>query len=350
MSKYFAVLNSGSNEITAVVARWTKSGDYLLEGFCRVGSRGLKKGVVEDAAAATDSISAVLNNLKNRSGKNFTDVYAGISSYSIGIMPSHGVVLLSRYGREISDRDIKKCVKIGSTVKMPLDKEALHYVVEGFSVDGETSVKNPVTLEGVKLSAKMNIITISSSAARNLAKCISSAGFIPAGFVFSGLAASYRVLDGEDKEEGVILVDMDTDTTDALVFHDNVLSGCKVFPIGVNGLLSEDAGVDKARLSAMVSQIVSLPGWRKVHRAVITGRGAMADGLIENLEKSFNLPVEIGTCLVKPFEELPPERMRYLGNIGILDYLREEKLKERRHDSFIKRCFNKILAFMDRYF
>ena len=315
-----------------------------------MGTKGLKKGIVEDVAAATDSISALLSNLKSRSGKNFTDVYAGISSYTVGITPSHGVVLLSKYGREISDSDIKKCVQIGSTVKMPLDKEALHYVVEGFSVDGETPVKNPINLEGVKLSAKMNIVTINSSAARNLAKCISSAGFVPAGFIFSGLAASYRVLDEEDKEEGVILVDMDTDTTDVLVFHDNILSGCKVFPIGVNGLLSEDVGVDKARLSAMVSQIISLPGWRRVHRVVVTGRGAMADGLIENLEKSFNLPVEIGTCLVKPFEELPPERMRYVGNIGILDYLREEKLKERSHASFIKHCFNKTLAFIDRYF
>ncbi|MGB2599234.1 MAG: hypothetical protein WBB86_01970 [Candidatus Omnitrophota bacterium] len=350
MNRYFAILNTGSDEITAVAARWTGSGDYLLEGFCRGASRGLRKGVVDDITAAASAVHGVLNDLKERSGKKFSDVYASISSSSVRIASSRGMVVLSKYGREINENDIKKCVQAGSTVKMPLDKEALHYIVSGFSVDGEKSVKNPLNLEGVKLNANMNIITINSSALNNLAKCITMAGFSPAGFVFSGLATSYRVLDEEEKEEGTVLLDIGDDTVEALAFYRGILRGCRVFPIGLNEILLKGENVDKSSIDDLVSQIVSLPGWDTTRKVVVTGNGAMVDRLVEVLEKSFKRPTEIGTFLVKPFEELPPERMRYLGNIGILDYLREKKLAERHSGNPTKRVFNKILAFIDRYF
>ena len=87
MSKDFAVLNSGSNEITAVAARWSRSGDYSLEGFCHAHSRGLSKGVVTDVTAAADSISSVMNKLRERTGRRITDIYTGISSSSVNVVP-----------------------------------------------------------------------------------------------------------------------------------------------------------------------------------------------------------------------------------------------------------------------
>jgi hypothetical protein len=351
MGRYFAVLDSGYDEITAVAARWIKSGDYLVEGFCSTGSRGLRKGIVTDVAAATDSISEVLNKLKERTGRRFSDVYAGITSQSINVASSGGMLLLSKYGRQISDKDVRKCVQIGSIIKMPLDREALHKIVNGFSIDGESFIKNPLNLEGVRLSVEMDIITVSSSALKNLTKCITLAGFIPAGFVFSGLATSYRVLTAEDKEQGAALVDIGTDTTEALVFHGSILKSCKVFPVGTdNGLFSKEKNLNKGRMDSLISGVVSLPEWDRVLKIVVTGRGAMVDSIIEPLEGSLKKPVEIGTFLVKPFEDFPPERTRYLGNVGILDYLREEKLKERPSGNLAKRSFSKVLAFVDRYF
>ncbi|MGB2630206.1 MAG: hypothetical protein WBD17_03115 [Candidatus Omnitrophota bacterium] len=350
MRKHFAVIDSGPDEITAVAARWANNGDYLVEGFCRGGSRGLSRGIIEDVAAATDSISGVLNSLKERSKKNFSDVYAGISSPSIDITSSSGVVLLSRYGREINENDIKKCVRIGSTIKMPLDREALHYMVEGFSVDGESSIKNPLNLEGVKLSAMMNIVTISAAASRNLAKCITMAGFVPAGFIFSGLASSYRILEEDDRRKGSLLVDVAPDMTEALIFKGGILTGCRVFSVGLDRLLSKNEGVEEEQVRGLVSKITLLPGWDKVRRIVMTGRGTMNDSLIERFEGYFGSHVEVGTCIAKPFEELPPERMRYLGNIGMLDYLREKRQQERLSGNLIKRGLNRVFAFVDRYF
>jgi hypothetical protein len=350
MNKYFAVLYSGSDEITACAVRWTRTGDYSLEGFCHAPSRGLSGGIVTDVAAATDSISGLLNKLKKRTGKRIVDVYAGISSGSIDIVPSEGMLLLSKYGRQVTEGDMKRCVQIGSVVKMPLDREALHYLVNGFSIDGEGSIKNPLNLEGTKLSVKMNILTVNSSAVKNLAKCITLAGYVPAGFTFSGLATSYRVLTEEYKEKGVILLDIGAATTEALIFSGGILNTCKVFSSGIDKLLSEDGNVDENQMNSFIKRIVSLAGWDKVHRIVVTGRGAMVDSIIESLDKSLHCPTEIGTFLVKPLEELPPERMRYLGNIGMLDYFQEEKLKKHTSGSLIKRSFNKVLTFVDRYF
>jgi cell division protein FtsA len=321
-----------------------------LEGFCHAASKGLNKGVVTDVTAAADSISNVMSKLKERTGKRITDIYAGVSSSSASVASSEGSVLLSKYSREINERDIARCIKVGSIIKMPLDKEALHYMVSGFSVDGEMPVKNPVNLEGVKLSVKMNILTLSSSSVTNMAKCIALAGFVPEGFVFSGLATSYRVLPQSERQEGAALIDMDTDLTEVLIMQDGILTGCRVFPFGIDKILSKDGNIDSEHLDKLTSRITSLPGWNNVKKTVLTGRASMIDNLIEAIEKSIGRHVDIGTFVVNPLEEHPPERMRYLGNIGILDYLREEKLKRRTSRNLFRRSLNRVLTFVDRYF
>ncbi|MFC1480516.1 hypothetical protein ACFL5Y_03615, partial [Candidatus Omnitrophota bacterium] len=336
--------------ITAVAARWNKNRDYIIEGFCRVRSKGFRKGMVADAAMATDSIREALKKLKERTGKKIQDVYAGISSTSIKVIPSSGVLLLSKYGREVSEGDIKKCMQIGSTIKIPLDKEPLHRIVRGFSVDEDEEIKNPLNLEGVKLGVDMNILMINSSTLRNMSKCISHAGFIPAGFVFSGLAAAYRVLTEEDRQTGIVLMDMRKDLTEIMVFCRGTLTSCKVFPVGTNDLLSKDGSINLDSLEKTLPQIVSLSGWDKARKAMVIGEGARMDNLTESLEGLLGLSVTVGTCIVKPFEELPPERTGYIGSLGILDYLQQENQRQRLESNIIKKILNSILTFLNHYF
>jgi len=306
--------------------------------------------MVTDAAMATSSIAEVLNKLQDRTGKRIQDVYAGISSTSISVTSSFGVLLLSKYGREVSAGDIKKCVQIGSAVKMTLDREPLHRIVRGFSLDGEKEIKNPLNLEGVKLGVNVNILTVNSSALHNMSKCISHAGFIPAGFVCAGLASAYRVLSEKDKETGAALLDICGDLTEVMVFQRGTLSNCKVFSAGMDDILSEDGSIDTAGLAKLIPRIVSLPGWEKVRKAVVIGEGAFIDNLAESLGKSFAFPVTSGTCIVRVFENLPPERAGYIGSLGILDYLQEEKRKQCPGGNIIKRGFNRALGFIDKYF
>jgi hypothetical protein len=350
MSRYFAALDAGRHGITAVAARWNKNRDFVLEGFCHTRSKGFHRGTVADAAIAADSVSETLNKLREKTGKKIHDVYVGVSSGSVGIIPSSGVLLLSKYGREVTETDVKKCVEIGSTVKTPLDKEPLHRIVCGFSIDGEKEIKNPLNLEGVKLEVSVNVLTINSSVLRNMSACISQAGFICAGFVFLGLASAYRVLTEEDRETGVTLLDIRSDLTEVMVFYRGILNSCKVFPVGTNEILMKDGGVNAQGLEKLISRIVSLVGWEKTRKVVVIGEGALIDSLIESLEGVFALPVTAGTCISRPFEHLPPERTGYVGSLGILDYLQQEKHKQRLSGNIIKRGFNRTLGFIDRYF
>ncbi len=350
MGRYFAVLDAGCSDITAVAARWNKGGDYTIEGFCHSPSRGIRRGVVIDVALATDSIIKVLGKLTEKTGKKIHDVYAGISSTSIDIVPSSGVVLLSKYGRDVTERDIKRCVRIGSTVKIPLEKEVLHRIVKGFSVDGEEDIKNPLNLEGVKLTVEMNIVTVNSTVLRNLAKCVSQAGYIPAGFVFSGLVSSYRGLTDEDKHGNIALLDICNDIAEIMVFSNGVLTGCKVLSVGSDDIIAADGNIAGEPMGQLVSGAASLSGWNRVQEVVIIGKGALEDNTIDAMERFFPYRVRAGSCVCKPFEELPQERYGYIGSLGILDYLQEEKNRRKQAGNILKRALNRTLGFIDKYF
>ncbi|MGB2601923.1 MAG: hypothetical protein WBD00_02575 [Candidatus Omnitrophota bacterium] len=350
MSKYFAVLDVGSNEISAVAARWIRNGDYVIEGFCRVPSKGFRRGLVSDQSLATDSVAGALNKLKEKTGRKIRDVYAGVSSTSVGLIKSSGAVLLSKYGREITENDVKKCVKIAATVKTPLDKEPLHRIVRGFSIDGDGEIANPLNLEGVKLEADVNILMINSSVLRNMSKCISQAGFLSEGFVFSGLASSYRVLNNDDRGVNVAVLDISRDLTEAMVFFKGRMIGCKVLSAGAGSLLTESGNIDPEGLEGLSSRVSSLRGWRDVRKMLVTGEGALEHEMIESLEKIFTFPVKAGTCIAKPFEDLPPDRAGYIGSLGILDYLQEEKNGQKLAGNLLSKIYYRILSFIDRYF
>lgn len=348
----FAVIDPGSHEMSAIAARWTGGGDYVIEGYARGDARGIRKGIVTDIPSATDSIAELLAKLTERTGKRVREVYAGVSSLSVNMIPSSGVVLLSKYGREVTDKDIEQCVEVGSAIKLPIEIEPLHKIIKDYHVDGEKGIKNPVNLDGVKLGVEMNVVTIHSSALRNMARCISEAGFLPAGFIFSGLALSYRMMTDEDKVKGAALLDISKDITSATVFGGGIMTGCKAFSMGLNELVSPDGGiVDESRVDAMTALVMSLPGWDKAASGVVvTGEGAFNDHLIESLEKSFKCSVKAGNCQTKPLEELPSETIAYAGGLGILDLLQEQKRKEKFSKSPLRRWYNRMTRFVEKYF
>jgi len=343
-------LDAGDSGVTAAAARWNRKGDYALEGVCRVSSKGFRKGMVTDVAGATETIVNVLDKLKKRTGRKARDVFAGVSSPSIEITPSSGALLLSKYGREISKKDIDKCVEMGAVIKMPLNKELLHRIVCGFSIDGEAEIKDPLNMEGVKLQTRVNVLTINSSVVHNMARCISQAGFVPAGFVFSGFASACRVLTEKDTEGGVLLLNIHRALVEVMVFCRGMLTGCKVFHGEMCGNLSELDSIDPEKLKELTNQISSVPGWPEARKVVVSGEGATIENLIESLDKLIALPVVAGTCAVRPFEDLPAGRAEYTGSLGILDHILEERRLCRPPDNLISNNLNKAVRFLDRYF
>ncbi len=350
MSKCFAILDAASDQINAVAARWVKNGEYALEGFCRLPSKGLRKGLISDVPMAVDSIRDVLGKLENVSGRKVKDVYAAVSSSSIRVDPSSGMVMLSKYGREIVPGDVKKCIQVASAMKTPVDREMLHRIVKGFSVDGEMETKNPLDLEGVKMSTKVNIVSINATVLHNFEKCISKAGFLPRGFAFSGLVAAYRGLSPEDKETGAVLLDVCKEITEVVFFHNGTLVDSSVYPVGTEEVLMKTGEVDFQKLKDLVEKILGSRSWDLVEKVVLIGEGISNHNLMEAFESAFTCPVQAGTCIARPLEDLPPGRAGYIFNLGMLDYLQEERRKKYPPGGVIKRTLRRILGFLDRYF
>ena len=346
----FAVIDPGSYEMSAIAARWKTSGDYVIEGFARGDSHGIRKGIVTDIPSATDSISAILSKLAERTKSSINEVYAGISSPSVGVLPSSGMVLLSKYGREVTEKDVEECVKVGSALKLPLDIEPLHKIVKDFQIDGESGVRDPLNLDGVKLGVDVNVVTINSSAIRNFSRCIAEAGFLPSGFVFSGLALAFRMLPEENRQKGTALIDICKDLTGAMVYNEGILSGCKAFSMGMKDVILPGGAVDESRVDMIVSKVRSLDGGNKVSDVFVAGDGALNDALMECFEKMFKCPVKAAVCIVKPFEELPAESIAYAGSLGILDYLQQKKHKEKISKNIFRRWYNRSTRFVDKYF
>lgn len=351
MKKYFGVIDCMANDISAVCASWDKNGDYAIEGFATVKADGIEKGKITDARKASNSILDLKNALKKKTGRVVHDVYSGISSSSVEIVNSSGVVLLSRYGREITERDVNKCKEIGSSVKIPLDRECLHTMVRDFSIDGESGIKNPIGLEGVKLEVDVNVLTINSSSIKNLEKCISHAGLFPIGFIFSDLASSYRTLTPEEKLKGAALIDFNRKYTDVLIFNKGSIENCRSLPFGLDDLpLNEDMNINVNGSRAFIEKISSVDRWDRIMKAVVVGDAVHHEELIEFMEEIFRKPVSCGRCMARPLEVLPPERTAYISTLGMLDYLKEENQSKKRSKNIIKRCVNSILIFLDKYF
>ena len=349
MKKSFAILDFGKSQMSLVAASWRPNGEYVIDGFLRTSSRGITDSIVSDEEAATDSIKNALEELQRKTGKKFHDVYVGVSSPSISIKNSEGSVLLSKYGREVSFSDIEKCVEIGSVVKIPLEKDILHRIVRNFSLDGEV-VKNPLNLEAVKLGVSMNVVTINSSILSNFSKCLSQAGYIPSGFVFSGLASSERVLSEDDRRKGTALVNIRPNATEVMLFSKGTLANCKVFPHGHDYIAIRDGEITSERYDELISHIKSLPGWEEIRKIVMIGEGELSNSLLEYAEEGFNLPVASGVCIARPLEDLPPDRAGYITSLGMLDYLSEENKRRRIEKNPAKRFLNRVLHFLDRYF
>ena len=303
-----------------------------------------------DLALATDKVKQSLSALKKKTGKSFHHVYSAVSSPSIGIIPSEGTILISKYGREISERDVAKCLDIASTVKIPLDRYVLHKVMGGFSVDGEKGIREAVNLEAVKLGAEIRTVTINSSVINNLSKCVAQAGYIPKGFVFSGMASSRRILSEEDMLGRTAYINVGHDTTEVLVLSGGALDNCKVFPRGADILLKHDDSIDIDGFSDLASSISSMRGWGGVKKIVTGGRGSPPEAVIEAIEGAFGIPVSSGICSARPFEDLPEDRSGYTVALGALDQLKSERAADPEQKSFITRAGGKLLRFLDEYF
>ena len=222
-------LDVGTSKICAVVAELNDRGITVL-GVGEAPSKGLRKGMIIHMEATVDSIKKAVRDAEASAGIRIKSVIAGVSGSHISGMNSHGVVGIQ--GKEVRFFDRERAIESAKAVYIPLDREILHVIPTDFALDGQEGILDPIGMAGVRLEAKVHIITGVASSVQNLMKCCEKAGLDIADIVFGPLASASATLSRDERECGVVLVDIGAGTSDIVFFKDGVLRHVSVLGVG----------------------------------------------------------------------------------------------------------------------
>ncbi len=222
-------LDIGTSKVTAVVGE--ANGEHQLEiiGIGSHPSRGLKKGVVVNIESTVQSIQRSIEEAELMAGCQIHSVYAGIAGSHIRSMNSHGIVAIK--DREVSAGDVERVIDAARAVAIPADQRVLHVMPQEFVIDQQEGIREPIGMSGVRLEAKVHLVTGAVSAAQNIIKCVRRCGLEVDDIILEQLASSYSVLTEDEKELGICLVDIGGGTTDVAVFTDGAIKHTAVIPI-----------------------------------------------------------------------------------------------------------------------
>ena len=222
-------LDIGTSKVVAIVGAITVDNEVEIIGLGSSRSRGLKKGVVVNIESTVHSIQRAIEEAELMSGCEIHSVYAGIAGSHIRSLNSHGIVAIR--DNEVSLNDIDRVIDAARAVAIPADQKILHILPQEFVIDNQEGVKEPIGMSGVRLEAKVHMVTGAVSAAQNIIKCVRRCGLEVDDIILEQLAASYSVLTEDEKELGICLVDIGGGTTDIAVFTDGAIHHTAVIPI-----------------------------------------------------------------------------------------------------------------------
>ena len=222
-------LDIGTSKVVALVAEVNADGVIELIGIGRHPSRGLNRGVVVDIEATVNSIQRAVQEAELMAGCEIRTVYTGIAGSHIRSLNSHGIVAIR--DQEVSQADVERVIDAAKAVAIPADQKILHILPQEFIIDNQGSIREPLGMAGVRLEARVHIVTGSVSAAQNIAKCVRRCGLEVSDIILEQLASSHAVLTEDEKELGVCLVDIGGGTTDIAIFHEGAIQYTAVIPI-----------------------------------------------------------------------------------------------------------------------
>ena len=232
-------LDVGTSKVCALVADASAEGEFALLGHGVAPCTGLRKGVVVNIEATVEAIRAALDEAEKTSGSRVGSVVAGVAGPHIRGLNSHGIVAVR--GGEVGTRDVERVIDAARAVAIPLDRQVLHILPQQFAVDDQEGVRQPVGMAGVRLEARIHIVTAAQSYGQNLSKCCERAGVTPTELLFEPLASADAALFPEERELGVALIDVGGGTTSIIVFHSGAVMHTAVLPLGGNHLTSDIA-------------------------------------------------------------------------------------------------------------
>jgi cell division protein FtsA len=231
-------LDIGTTKICAIVGNVTEDGVDIV-GIGTSPSRGLRKGVVINIETTVASIKKAIEEAELMAGCEIKSVYAGIAGGHIKGFNSQGVIAIKN--REVSPDDVRRVIDAAKAIAIPMDREVIHILPQEFIIDDQDGIREPLGMSGVRLEARVHIVTGAVASAQNIIKSCNRAGLDVADIVLEQLASSEAVISPEEKEIGVALVDIGGGTTDIAIFVDGAIKHTSVLSLGGNHLTNDIA-------------------------------------------------------------------------------------------------------------
>lgn len=228
-NKMIVGLDIGTSKVVAIVGAITPEGELEIVGIGSCRSNGLKKGVVVNIESTVHSIQRAIEEAELMAGCQIHSVYAGIAGSHIRSLNSHGIVAIR--DREVFSQDVERVIDAAQAVAIPADQKILHILPQEFLIDDQEGVKEPLGMSGVRLEAKVHLVTCAVNAAQNVEKCIKRCGLEVEDIILEQLASSYSVLTDDERDLGVCIVDIGGGTTDIAIFTEGAIRHTGVIPI-----------------------------------------------------------------------------------------------------------------------
>ena len=244
-TKIIAGIELGSSKTVTIVAQVSTDESYNetinIIGVSVSNSKGVKKGQIVNIEESVESTISSIEGAERMAGRNIDSAFVSLGGAHITSQNSHGVVAVSGSSGEIVPSDVDRVIEATSAISLPTSREIVHVLPREFVVDGETGVKDPIGMSGVRLEVETHVVTASSATVKNLSKSLGEAGVKIEDMVFAGLASSYAVLTETEKELGCVLIDIGAGTTSVVAYVDGSLAYSGVIPVGAKNVTNDIA-------------------------------------------------------------------------------------------------------------
>ncbi|NQX88050.1 MAG: cell division protein FtsA [Halioglobus sp.] len=227
--KLIVGLDIGTSKVVAIVGEIDMEGGLEVVGIGSNPSKGMKKGVVINIESTVQSIQRAVEEAELMAGCQIHSVYVGIAGSHIRSLNSHGIVAIK--DKEVYRADLERVIDAAQAVAIPADQKVLHILPQEYVIDSQEGIKEPMGMSGVRLEAKVHLVTCAANAAQNIEKCIRRCGLDVEEIILEQLASNYSVLTDDERELGVCLVDIGGGTTDIAIFTDGSIRHTGVIPI-----------------------------------------------------------------------------------------------------------------------
>src|SRR5688572_17109277 len=231
-------LDIGTTKIACIAGEVTEDGVDII-GIGTAPARGMRRGSIANIDATVQGIQQAVDEAENMAGCEISQVYAAISGAHVKGLNSNGIVAVK--DKEVRDADIARVIDQAKAVAIPMDREVLHVLPQQYVVDDQDGIRDPLGMAGVRLEAKVHIVTTLVASAQNVIKCANRCGLQVADIVLAPLASAEAVLEDDEKELGVALVDIGGGTTDIVIFSEGAIVHTAVLPLGGNHVTGDVA-------------------------------------------------------------------------------------------------------------